>query len=57
VIAADPTKIGKKFLCAVCAGFAVRVALALSDSRLHPIDHKARHSVEECPKDLLGLCR
>src|SRR5271168_1229664 len=31
--------------------------LALADSRLYPIDHKARHSVEECPKDLLGLCR
>jgi hypothetical protein len=31
--------------------------LALADSRLYPIDHKARHSVEEFPKDLLGLCR
>ena len=31
--------------------------LSLSDSRLYPIDHKARHSVEEVPKDLLGLCR
>ena len=30
---------------------------ALSDSRLCPIDHKARHSVEEFPKDLLSLCR
>src|SRR5204862_6143966 len=31
--------------------------LALTNSRLHPIDHKGRHSVEEFPKDLLGLCR
>ena len=30
---------------------------APSASRLCPIDHKARHSVEEFPKDLLGLCR
>jgi hypothetical protein len=30
---------------------------ALADSRLHLIDHKARHPVEEFPKDLLGLCR
>src|SRR5258708_11313247 len=30
---------------------------APADSRFCPIDHKARHSVEEFPKDLLGLCR
>jgi hypothetical protein len=29
----------------------------VADSRLHPIDHEARHSVEEFPEDLLGLCR
>ncbi|MCU1304491.1 MAG: hypothetical protein JWQ87_4775 [Candidatus Sulfotelmatobacter sp.] len=27
------------------------------ESWLYPIDHKARHSVEELPKDLLGFCR
>jgi hypothetical protein len=32
-------------------------SLCAADSRLCPIDHKARHSVEEFPKDLLGLCR
>jgi hypothetical protein len=42
----------KKFLCGWAAGC---VALALVDSRLYPIDHKARHCVEEFPKDLLGL--
>jgi hypothetical protein len=31
--------------------------LALIESWLYPIDHKARHSVEELPKDLLGFCR
>jgi hypothetical protein len=30
---------------------------APADSKLWPIDHKTRHSVEEFPKDLLGLCR
>ena len=30
---------------------------AAADSGLYPIDHEARHSVEEFPKDLLGLCR
>jgi len=29
--------------------------LPLADSRLYLIDHKARHSIEEFPKDLLGL--
>jgi hypothetical protein len=30
---------------------------APADSRLCPIDHKGRHSVEEFPKDLLGFSR
>src|SRR5580700_11418903 len=30
---------------------------ALADSRLPLIDHKARHPVEEFPKDVFGLCR
>ncbi len=30
---------------------------SLADSRLYPIDHKGRHSIEEFPKDLLGLSR
>src|SRR5580658_4762350 len=30
---------------------------ALANFRLRPIDHKARHSIEESPKDLLGLSR
>jgi hypothetical protein len=34
-----------------------RVALALADSRLYLIDHKARRSSEEFLKDLLGLSR
>jgi hypothetical protein len=29
----------------------------LADPRLRLIDHKARHPVEEFPKDVLGLCR
>src|SRR4029077_1337284 len=29
----------------------------LADSRLYLIDHEAGHSVEECAKDLLGICR
>src|ERR1700723_3387071 len=39
-----------------CRGSRAR-RFALADSRLHLIDHKARHPVEEFPKDLLGLCR
>jgi hypothetical protein len=38
-----------------CLGSRAR-RFALADSRLHLIDHKARRPVEECPKDLLGLC-
>jgi len=34
-----------------------RVALALADFRLYLIDHKTGHSIEEFPKDLLGLSR
>jgi hypothetical protein len=44
----------KNFLCGWAGGC---VALALADSRLYPIDHKARHCVEEFPKDLFGLYR
>jgi hypothetical protein len=29
---------------------------ALADSRFYLIDHKSGHSIEEFPKDLLGLC-
>src|ERR1700721_1318091 len=39
-----------------CLGSRAR-RFALADSRLHLIDHKARHPVEEFPKGLLGLLR
>jgi hypothetical protein len=39
-----------------CLGSRAR-RFALADSWLRLIDHKARHPVEEFPKDLLGLCR
>jgi hypothetical protein len=32
-------------------------SLCASRLKLCPIDHKARHSVEEFPKDLRGFCR
>src|SRR6202166_2687294 len=40
----------------LCLGSRAR-RFAAADSRLYPIDHEARHSVEEFPKDLRGLCR